>query len=185
MITIVYSHPWSGSFNHAILDTVKRRLDYEDIAYNLIDLTEDKFNASMTADDLRLYSRGRTADNVADKYRHILNNTQEIIFIFPIWWGMIPANLKGFFDKALLKGGAFNYDENGRLTPGLHINRTLLITTSQGETEMYRPFIEGYFIPYVLNAVGMNGTQWINCEHTSHGPDYNRKEFLRRVGELL
>ena len=67
MTTIVYSHPWSGSFNHSILETVKRRLDYEDIAYNLIDLTEDKFSASMTADDLRLYSRGRTADKNADR----------------------------------------------------------------------------------------------------------------------
>lgn len=185
MITVVYSHPWSGSFNHAILETVKFQLDFEGLDYNIIDLSVDKFNPAMSADDLKLYSRGETADLLADKYRHILNKTTEIIFIFPIWWGMIPANLKGFFDKALLRGGAFNYDSKGNLIPGLHTNRTLLITTSQGETDDYRPFIEGYLIPYVLNAVGMKNAQWINCEKTSHGSDEIRKEFLKQVAEAV
>lgn len=185
MITIVYTHPWSGSFNHAILDTVKFQLDFEGLAYNIIDLSNDKFNPAMTAEDLRLYNRGETADATADRYRHMLSNTQEIIFIFPIWWGMMPANLKGFFDKVLLKGGAFNYDSKGNLVPALHIGRTLLITTSQGETEIYRPFIEGYLMPYVLNAVGMKGTEWINCENTSRGDDQSRKDFLKHIANIV
>ena len=92
----------------------------------------------------------------------MLQHTREIIFIFPIWWGMLPANLKGFFDKVLLKGSSFTYDAEGNLIPGLHISRTLIITTSQGDTELYKPYIEGYLIPYILNAVGMNNVMWHN-----------------------
>ena len=185
MITIVYAHPWTGSFNHAILETVTQQLDFDEENYNVIDLYADGFNPAMTTDDLRLYSKGKTADKNADRYRHILNNTTEIIFIFPIWWGMIPANLKGFFDKTLLRGGAFNYDDNGRLVPVLHIKRTVLITTSQGETAMYKPFIEDYLIPNVLNAVGMTGTQWYNCDRVSHGPEENRKNFLKYIAMVI
>ena len=184
MITIVYAHPWTGSFNHAILETVTQQLDFDEENYNVIDLYADGFNPTMTTDDLRLYSKGKTADKNADRYRHILSNTTEIIFIFPIWWGMIPANLKGFFDKTLLRGGAFNYDNKGRLVPALHIKRTVLITTSQGETAMYKPFID-YLIPNVLNAVGMTGTQWYNCDRVSHGPEENRKNFLKYIAMVI
>ncbi|MBR5898795.1 MAG: NAD(P)H-dependent oxidoreductase [Muribaculaceae bacterium] len=185
MITIVYAHPWTGSFNHAILETVTQQLDFDEENYNVIDLYADGFNPTMTTDDLRLYSKGKTADKNADRYRHILSNTTEIIFIFPIWWGMIPANLKGFFDKTLLRGGAFNHDNKGRLVPALHIKRTVLITTSQGETAMYKPFIEDYLIPNVLNAVGMTGTQWYNCDRVSHGPEENRKNFLKYIAMVI
>lgn len=185
MTTIVYAHPWAGSFNHAILETVTKQLDFHEENYTVIDLYADGFNPTMTANDLRLYNKGKTADKNADRYRHILSNTTEIIFIFPIWWGMIPANLKGFFDKALLRGSAFNYDNKGQLIPALHIKRTVLITTSQGETDIYRPYIEDYFIPNVLNAVGMIGAQWYNCDRVSHGPDENRKNFLEYIQMVI
>lgn len=185
MITIVSTHPWHGSFNHAILDTITRKLDEEGLDYKVIDLTSDGFNPVMTAKDLSLYSKGESDDRLVKKYRHILQHTDEIIFLFPIWWGSIPAILKGFFDKVLLKGSAFTYSSTGELIPLLKISRTLLISTSQGETAIYRPYIEGYLIPYLLNSVGMTGAEWYNCERTSHGPAENRENFLRQISSLI
>lgn len=185
MITIVFSHPWHGSFNHAVLEAIIQKLKEEKLNYQVIDLSADDFNPAMTSEELRLYSKGESNYPLTNKYLRILKQTKEIIFLFPIWWGMVPANLKGFFDKVLLKGSSFNYDTKGNILPGLHISRTLLITTSQGETEMYKPYIEGYLIPYILNAVGMNNVIWHNCSHTSHGPDENRKTFLNEITSLV
>lgn len=185
MITIVFTHPWHGSFNHAILDAITHKLDNEELPYQIIDLSAEKFNPAMTTDDLRLYSKGETTDPLVQKYKKMLQHTDELIFIFPIWWGMLPASLKGFFDKVLLRGSAFNYDKNGNMIPGLKISRSLIITTSQGETEIYRSFMEGYLIPYLLNAVGICGNEWHNCQYTSHGPQSNREDFLKRIVELV
>ncbi len=185
MITIVSAHPWHGSFNYAILKAITRKLDTEELSYQIIDLPADGFNPTMTANDLRLYSKGESEDALVNKYRKFLQHTDEIIFLFPIWWGMTPAILKGFFDKVLLKGSAFSYDSNGEMISGLQIIRTLIITTSQGETDLYRPYIEGYLIPHILNPVGMTGAEWHNCPQTSHGSAENRESFLRRITEIV
>ncbi len=44
MVTIIFAHPWHGSFNKAILDTVTSTLEKEKKEYQLIDLNKDNFN---------------------------------------------------------------------------------------------------------------------------------------------
>ena len=36
---------------------------------------------------------------------------EHLVLVYPIWWGGIPALLKGFFDRILLPGFAFQYRE--------------------------------------------------------------------------
>lgn len=35
--------------------------------------------------------------------------TEHLAFVYPIWWGGIPALMKGFFDRIFLPGYAFKY----------------------------------------------------------------------------
>lgn len=185
MITIIFFHPWHGSYNYAILKEVTQKLDSQKREYQVMDLVADGFNPLMTAEDLKGYSHGESSDPLVNKYISMLEKTDELIMIFPIWWGMMPADLKGFFDKVMLVGRAYSYTAEGAMVPGLQIGRTLIITTSQSPSIMFGQFIEGYFIPVVLNTVGITGTQWENCDQTAHGPQAHREKFLERLRSIV
>jgi putative NADPH-quinone reductase len=183
MTTIIFAHPWHGSFNKSILDTIIKTLENSGERYRIIDLNKDKFNPVLEEEDLALYSQGKYADPLVGEYQKIVGETTRLICIFPIWWGTTPAILKGFFDKVLLYGFAFSY-ENG-WTPLLKINKALVITTSESPTEDFRLPIEQFFIPSMLNTVGINNVDWLNCDHTSHGTDEHRKDFLQKIEDQI
>lgn len=55
---------------------------------------------------------------------------QHIVFVYPIWWGSIPALLKGFFDRVFLPGFAFKFRKDSLMVDGLLAGRSahLLVT---------------------------------------------------------
>ena len=63
-------------------------------------------------------------------YQDKISKADELVFIFPYWWGSTPAILKNFFDWNLSKGFAFEY-VNSR-PKGLLENKTVKIFTTTG-----------------------------------------------------
>ena len=55
---------------------------------------------------------------------------QHLVFVYPIWWGSMPALLKGFFDRIFLPGFAFRFREGALMADGLLAGRSahLLVT---------------------------------------------------------
>jgi NAD(P)H dehydrogenase (quinone) len=52
------------------------------------------------------------------------------VIIYPIWWGSMPALLKGFFDRALYSGFAYKYHPHGLLWDQLLKGRSADIVTT-------------------------------------------------------
>ncbi|TAK90462.1 MAG: flavodoxin family protein [Aquabacterium sp.] len=84
----------------------------------------------------------------------------ELVFVFPLWWGGMPALLKGFLDRVLLPGFAFRYDPQGQgLTPLLKGKTARLIITmdTPGWIERWlygRPVIRQFRYP-ILRFCGI------------------------------
>ncbi|MBR8535612.1 NAD(P)H-dependent oxidoreductase [Carboxylicivirga sediminis] len=187
--TIVFAHPWHGSFNKAILETITKKLDASSNNYQIIDLNKDSFNPVLEEKDLAQYSKGKTTDRLVLSYQETLKDTSELIFIFPVWWYDIPAILKGFIDKVMLKNFSYvetKYGLKGMLT---HINKTTVITTSEYPT-WYLKFlsgnpIKGIFINKTLKGVGLKNIKWLNSEYTTTGKIERRKKFLQKVESIF
>lgn len=55
---------------------------------------------------------------------------EHLVFVYPTWWGSLPALLKGFVDRVFLPGFAFKYRKNSPLWDKLLAGRSaeLLVT---------------------------------------------------------
>ena len=185
MKTIIFSHPWNGSFNKAILDKVVEKLEETKEKYTIIDLNKDGFNPVMTEKDLELYSQGKSADPLVLKYQEILKNTDELILIFPIWWMSLPAILKGFLDKVMLRGFAYESGKYG-IKGLLPIKSAKMITTAGVPKFVLR--MTGFGITMKkanLGGVGIKKTEWIHYSLRVKGKDEDRKKFLEKVGKFV
>ena len=163
MKTIIFAHPWHGSFNKAILDSVTGKYDEMKEKYIVIDLNKDGFNPVMTEEELALYSQGQSIDPLVEKYQEILKRTDELILIFPIWWMSMPAILKGFFDKTMVKGFAYEDSKTGITGLLNNIKTAKIITTAEAPKFLLHISGFGFTIKKAnLGGIGVKNTKWIH-----------------------
>lgn len=186
--TIVFAHPWDGSFNKAILLKVEDKLKAQNKDYQIIDLYKEGFDPVLREQDLALYSEGETSDLLVKKYQEILKNTNELIFIFPIWWYDVPAMIKGFIDKVMLKNFSYISTKTGLKGLLTHIKKATVVTTSEAPT-WYIKWIAGNtikrtFINVTLKSIGIRNTKWVNNPNTTSGKRKNREKFLHDLVKI-
>nr|WP_092069301.1 NAD(P)H-dependent oxidoreductase [Dendrosporobacter quercicolus]NSL47425.1 NAD(P)H-dependent oxidoreductase [Dendrosporobacter quercicolus DSM 1736]SDL88879.1 Putative NADPH-quinone reductase (modulator of drug activity B) [Dendrosporobacter quercicolus] len=185
MTTILFAHPWHGSFNKMVFDTAVTELEKKGKAYQIIDLNKDGFNPVFTQEELALYSQGKYSDPLVGKYQKILKASDALIVIFPIWWFDVPAILKGFFDKVMLKD--FAYIETRTGLKGLlgDIKRTTVITTSNSPKWYIEFFagnpIKGVLIKSNLKGMGLRNVKWLHCGDLKKEAVEKRLKFLNEI----
>jgi NAD(P)H dehydrogenase (quinone) len=112
-----------------------------------------------------------------------------LVFVYPVWWGAMPAVLKGFFDRTLLPGFAYAYRKDSVLWDKLLKGKTAhLIVTSDTPTWynwlMYR---QAGHIVMKRNILGFCGIKTVRI--TEIGPvkpssKEQRAYWLDRVKKL-
>jgi NAD(P)H dehydrogenase (quinone) len=105
---IIYAHPKKEGHNAYILDRVKASLKKRKIKFDLIDLYEDGFDPVLSAKE-HYTSGGFEKSEQTLEYQEKIKKANNLIFIYPVWWGVGPAILKGFFDKVLTPRFAYRY----------------------------------------------------------------------------
>lgn len=186
--TVILAHPWHGSFNKAIFDHTLDVLEKNGKDYQVIDLNKDNFNPVLEEKDLALFSKGETSDLQTQKYQKMLKDSDQLIIIFPIWWYDIPAILKGFIDKVMLKDFAYTEGKTGLTGLLTNIKKTTVISTSEYPTWYWKYVNTGLkkiFIKSTLGGIGLRNIKWINSGNTSTGKDELRIKFLKKVREVI
>lgn len=95
---VIYAHPNPNSFNGAILNQVIKALEDGKHSYDVIDLYRDRFDPVLLFDEKKRRSDMKRDPETAE-YRRIVKNADHLIFIYPLWWGGMPAIMKGFIDR--------------------------------------------------------------------------------------
>ena len=106
-ILIIQGHPDPESYNRALGEAYAkgaRQSGHEVKALNISDLD---FNPNLA------YGYRKRSELEPDllKAQEDILWCQHLVVVHPIWWGSVPALLKGFFDRVLLPGFAFQKHE--------------------------------------------------------------------------
>lgn len=185
---IVYAHPNTESFNHAILETVKSELEEKGHEVRVRDLYELNFNPVLGASDFISFSQGNTPEDIKEEQEHI-SWADSITFIYPVWWAGLPAILKGYVDRVFSHGFAYAYGENGieKLLSG---KKGLLLSTMGNTKEAYTAggMFEAMKKTTDVGIFEFTGIETI--EHTFYTSvpsvdDSVRKQYLEEVKDVV
>jgi putative NADPH-quinone reductase len=129
-ILYIYCHPLPESFHAAIRKEVLRALNDAGHQVDLLDLYAEEFDPVLSEEGRRHYhdvSRNRAG---LEDYIARLTSAEALILQFPTWCFGLPAMLKGFFDRMIMPGVAFDLSDPAHVKPTLrNIKRIVGIAT--------------------------------------------------------
>jgi NAD(P)H dehydrogenase (quinone) len=107
-ISIVLAHPDPASFNAAIGKVVRETLmkDGHVVAYH--DLYAEQFDPLLQRDEI---PKEAQLDPVLRRHCEEIAHAEGIVVVHPNWWGQPPAILKGWVDRVLRPGTAYEFLE--------------------------------------------------------------------------
>jgi NAD(P)H dehydrogenase (quinone) len=107
-ILVVLGHPYPGSFNHAIAETVCGTARHNGHRVILHDLYTEGFDPILPANEIP-----EEQPIPADIRQHCADIQQAdgIVIVHPNWWGQPPAILKGWIDRVVRPGVAYRFQE--------------------------------------------------------------------------
>jgi NAD(P)H dehydrogenase (quinone) len=129
-ILYIYCHPLPESFHAAI--RVKALVALTDAGHSvdLLDLYAEKFDPVLSEEARRHYHDVSRNQAGLESYVARLTSAETLILQFPTWCFGLPAMLKGFFDRMIMPGVAFDLGDPAHVKPMLgNIKRIVGIVT--------------------------------------------------------
>ncbi|MBT1684986.1 NAD(P)H-dependent oxidoreductase [Dawidia soli] len=165
---IVFNHPYEGSYCNAILNVVTKGLQKARHEVDLMHLDHDGFNPAMSPSDLKAFVDHKPVDPQVMEYTERLKKADHIIFIFPIWWDIMPATTKGFIDRVLAPGVVYDHHPRGfGLIPLLKDLKSITVITTMNKPRILYSLLIGNLIRKVMlrsvfKTMGYKNLSWIS-----------------------
>lgn len=107
-ILIINGHPDKKSYNFALAASYKKGAVKSDAIIREIIIRDLHFNPNLQFGYRKRTELEPDLLDAQDK----LKWADHIVLLYPVWWGSVPAIMKGFLDRILLPGFAFKKREN-------------------------------------------------------------------------
>lgn len=104
--TLLLAHPNERSLNHAVAQEAARAVREAGLELRYHDLYADGFGAVLSKEEMQ---RRFSFDEAVQTYAAELRQSALLIIVHPDWWGQPPAILKGWLDRVLRPGVAYDF----------------------------------------------------------------------------
>lgn len=110
-ISIILAHPRRTSFSHAIAAAAAEHLRAKCFQVNFHDLYAEDFDPILDEEEATTW---RSDDPLVEQHCAEIADANGIVIVHPNWWGQPPAILKGWVDRVLRPGVAYDWGANDR-----------------------------------------------------------------------
>lgn len=101
-------HPRSTSLSHAMADAYARAAQSGGAEVRRMNLSEMIFDPDLEEG----YHSRKTLEPCLMQWRENISWASHLCWVYPVWWGGMPAKMKGVIDRAFLPGFAMAYPED-------------------------------------------------------------------------
>ncbi|HNX90660.1 MAG TPA: NAD(P)H-dependent oxidoreductase [Candidatus Omnitrophota bacterium] len=160
VVSVILAHPEKGSFNHAIAETVVKTIKENGHKVLFHDLYKERFDAALPAKEIK---KNAAVDKNIKKYCEELTRSNGVIIVHPNWWGQPPAILKGWMDRVIRPGVAYEFKtgDNGEGIPvGLLVGKRVMVfntanTPKDREARVFGDPLENLWKTCIMDLCGV------------------------------
>lgn len=138
-ILIINGHPNPDSLNFALASAYKKGAEESGSVVTQLVIAELQFDANLR---YGYQKRMKLEPDLVDAWEKI-READHLVWIHPVWWGGMPALMKGFIDRLFLPGMAFRYRENSVWWDKLLTGKTAHIITTLDQPGWYYRLVYG------------------------------------------
>jgi NAD(P)H dehydrogenase (quinone) len=182
---IIYAHPNPKSFSALICDRIRDLSEELGNAVTVRDLYKLNFNPVLSSQDFKSLQNGVTPKDIQEEQK-IIKSADLITVIFPLWWTGYPAILKGWIDRVLLNGFAYQHSTKTGITPLLTDKKVQIITTMGASVEEYE---SSGLIDAMARTMFDNVWSFCGCDDAGmivlgEAPGMSDKDRISVLGEM-
>ncbi|MCX6388039.1 MAG: NAD(P)H-dependent oxidoreductase [Solirubrobacterales bacterium] len=110
-ITVIVGHPAGESFAGSLAASYIEGAEAAGNEVRVVNLAEIEFDPILRTG----YAGKQPLEPDLVVAQEAISWAEHIVFAYPVWWGSMPAILKGFVDRVFLPGFAFKYRKDSPL----------------------------------------------------------------------
>src|SRR5690554_3813514 len=134
-VLIILGHPRKKSFSGALADAYREGALAACMEVRQLNVADISFNPNVITPS----PRHQESEEDISHAQNLILWADHLVFVYPTWWGTMPALLKGFLDRVFTPGFAFEeLEENQRWEQLLKGKSAQLITTMDTPLWVYQ-----------------------------------------------
>ncbi|PIB38519.1 NAD(P)H-dependent oxidoreductase [Maribacter sp. 4G9] len=184
-ILIINGHPDNKSYNFALAAAYKKGALTSGAEVKELVLRELTFNPNLAFG----YRKRTELELDLVMAQECLKWADHLVWVYPVWWGSVPALLKGFLDRVLLPGFAFKKREGSLWWDRLFLGKSARIICTMDQPPWYYRLFNGSPSHTAMKKLTMQFIGVKSVRITAIGPirlskESFREKWLRKVERL-
>ena len=181
-ILVILGQPQRKSFGGALAEAYAEGAREAGAEVRELFLGDLTFDACGTAGN----PQGRDLEPDLARAQEAIKWADHLVFVYPIWWGTIPALLKGFIERVFLPGFAVNFREHSPWWDKLLTGRSARLIVTLNTPSWYYRWVYGRpghntMKRTILEFCGIKPVRITEVGPIKDSTDQKRKQWLGQV----